>query len=892
MLKTMQKLQLTSGSRIAVIGAGPAGSLFAFFARKIAKERRLELQVTIYDGKDFLRTGPPGCNLCAGVISECMVIALRREGIVLPEHVIRQHIRGYYHIHLGGCSFIDPPRTSCSIYTVFRGNGPRSSHFDENISFDDHLLRVAIANGAKLVRAAVTDLHLPKQEGERAKIYFTQNNKQCEHEADLIVGAFGLNTNMLNKVEKLGFGYHAPKGLTTLHAEFPLPIAGLKKHLRDRIGVFSLKQLADLRFGVITPKRDFLTVSLIGRGTLRNEALTRFLHHSQVRCIFHDNAAAFTSVCQCRAKIPVGPSKKPFTNRMVIIGDASFSRHFKNGIYSALLTAKLAAEAALTCGITEESFRKNFYQHAKKEIVRDNYIGRFLFFVSYFMARNKVLLSFYAKAVGEGSQSILGRILQLFAWNMMTGEVSYRKVLRDLLLAKFRSMPSIDERGRISQTNERGNGRAKTGASVSKSNDRPSRIKSGDLVAIIGGGPGGVGCAIALKNIARQRGIEIRVRLYEAKASDGIPRYNQCVGVLSPPIKDILAQLDIPFPDHLLQRTITGYILHSDRQSIDLNGDSEPSLAVRRITFDNYLLQQARQRGVEVIESRVTGVEFHDEEVALFSESDNIRAAVVVGAFGLDDGSALMFARESRYRQPQFLNSIVTKWHPGLDFMNQFENKIHAFLPSNPEIEFGALTPKQNHLTINIAGANVDVKIMDQFLSYSPLLQLLPPRFAQEKAALSYFKGKFPISVAKGMFGHRYVTVGDAAGLVRPFKGKGINSALLSGMYAAQVIMQEGVSKTAFQQYRKLNNEVLSDLPYGKAVRIAARLCCNTGLLDHILQLSTTEETLRTALFNSVSAHKPYRVIAHETLTKQFLLRELKLLGRNMLNEKSQHPTI
>ncbi len=886
MSQMSQDLLLTSGSRIAVIGAGPAGSLFAFFAKKIAQERRLEVEVTIYDGKDFLRAGPPGCNLCAGVISESLVMALREEGISLPEQVIRQHIKGYYHIHSGGCSFIDPPRESCNIYTVFRGNGPRHSHFDENISFDDYLLQVATANGAKVVRATVTDIHLPKLKTERAKISFTLDNKFCEDEADLVVGAFGLNTNMLNKVQRLGFGYHAPKALVTLHAEFPLPLTNLKENLRDRIGVFSLRQLADLRFGVVTPKGNFLTVSLIGRDDVQNEALQRFLHQSQVRGIFLDKEAALKWVCQCRAKIPVSPSKKPFANRLVLVGDASFSRHFKNGIYSAFLTAKLAAEAAFTDGVTAKSFRRNFYRPAQREIVRDNYVGRLLFFASYFMARNRALLSFYAKTIGARTRSGLGHILQLFAWNMMTGEVPYSKVLRDLLLAKFRSKLSADKGGGFSLTNETRHSRSATRAGISKSADAPWRIKSGDLVAVIGGGPGGVGCALALKNLARQMGIEIRVRLYEAKASDGIPRYNQCVGVLSPPVTDILSRLGVSFPAHLLQRTITGYILHSDHETIELDGDSEPSLAVRRIAFDNFLLQQARMQGVEVIESRVTGIEFYNEEVALFSESDNVRAAAVVGAFGLDDGSALMFIRESRYRQPRFLNSIVTKWHPGLEFMEQFENKIHAFLPSHKEIEFGALTPKQNHLTINIAGERVDVKTMDQFLCYAPLLRLLPACFDQEKAALSYFKGKFPISVAKGMYGHRYVTVGDAAGLVRPFKGKGINSALLSGMYAAQVIMQQGVSEKAFERYKELNREILADLPYGRAVRLGAKLFSGTGMLDPILQLSKSEASLRTALFNSVSAHKPYRVIARETLSMISLWRELKTLGGIVLNGK------
>lgn len=397
-------------------------------------------------------------------------------------------------------------------------------------------------------------------------------------------------------------------------------------------------------------------------------------------------------------------------------------------------------------------------------------------------------------------------------------------------------------------------------------------INNGDAVAIIGGGPGGVGCAIALKNQSRQMGREIRVRLYESKSQDGIPRYNQCVGVLSPPIQDILRTLGVDFPHHLLQRTIEGYVLHSGKQSIILNDKSEPSLAVRRISFDNYMLDQARARGVEVIESRVTGLELYDDSVVLYSESDNIRASVVVGAFGLDDGSALMFSRETAYKQPKFLNSIVTKWHPQTHFIHKFENNIHAFLPPMKKIEFGAVTPKENHLTINIAGEKVNATVMDEFLSYPPLVELLPQSFLQERKSLSYFKGKFPISIAKGMFGDRYITVGDAAGLVRAFKGKGINSALLSGMRAASVILQNGVSGTSFKEYLKLNNEIIADLPYGKAIRIFANFIANANLLDYVLRLGQKNASLQRALFNSVSAHKPYRTIVRETLNWENIL--------------------
>ena len=136
--------------------------------------------------------------------------------------------------------------------------------------------------------------------------------------------------------------------------------------------------------------------------------------------------------------------------------------------------------------------------------------------------------------------------------------------------------------------------------------------------------------------------------------------------------------------------------------------EGDITYAVRRVNFDDYLLKRAKEKGVEVIHSRVTDVEFNSDWVMVYSESDNTKADVVIGSFGMDDGTAKIFERVTPYSQPRFLNSIVIKIHPGEEFMARFGNFIHAFLPPLNKIEFGAVTPKMNHLTINIAGRSWD----------------------------------------------------------------------------------------------------------------------------------------------------------------------------------------
>jgi flavin-dependent dehydrogenase len=90
-----KSLSLRDRSRIAIIGGGPAGAFFAHFAHKYAEEMGINITVTIFDGKDFLKKGPQGCNLCAGVIAESLNLNLKDEGIFLPEKRIINQLEGY-----------------------------------------------------------------------------------------------------------------------------------------------------------------------------------------------------------------------------------------------------------------------------------------------------------------------------------------------------------------------------------------------------------------------------------------------------------------------------------------------------------------------------------------------------------------------------------------------------------------------------------------------------------------------------------------------------------------------------------------------------------------------------------------------------------------------------
>ena len=868
----LRDLNLKDGSKVAIIGGGPAGSFFAHFAQKWSSEKGIDVSTTIFDGKDFSQSGPQGCNLCAGVIAESLNQKLKEEGIFLPEKRIINRVEGYcLHMHSEKLLLSCEENENNTIATVFRGNGPRYSTFPDTISFDDFLLSWAQDKGASVIAQPVQDIELAANKSGPLTVHFGKRGNIQKFEADLVVGAFGVNTHLMKKIENLGFGYKPPSTILAYQAELKLGQKKVLEYFSNTIHVYIPKSKT-IRYATIIPKGDYITITLIGKRDAEEGIFQEFLNLEEIK-----NKISYTKPhCFCYPRIVVSPSKKPFTDRLVMIGDASFSRHYKNGIESAFVTAKLAADAVFSSGIDSSALSSSYYRKAKKRIIHDNYYGRLLFLINDMISSSTLLTqSHMSMARARGNKKSPGKIRSIL-WNMFTGNIPYRDIFKISLDFKLQTALLLNTLRLFFKKilhffiKPVKNSNKLTSLSASQ-----SPLKDDQVVVIIGGGPAGTSCAIKLKKLALQKIINLRIVIYEGKRFEKKSYYNQCLGVISPPLNKIMEEeLDVPFPWNIIQKKINGYYVYSDKNVLKLSGEHEPSYACRRVEFDNYLFKKAKEMGVEIISARVTDLDFSPDGVMVFSESNNIKADVVIGAFGLDDGMAKIFERLTAYRQPKFLSSIVTKIHPEHKAMSQFGDYIHAFLISSlPHVEFGAITPKGNHLSLNIAGKKINAEMLDAFLNLPSVRKALPDNLDSFLPHLYYFKGKFPTLPAKNATGDRYVMIGDAAGLNRPFKGKGINSAVITGIRAAENIIDHGISEEAFQKYLKSCSDLTDDIPYGKILRFLTIRSSRYGLLDSIFETAKKEKTLRQAFFNIVSGQETYKKTWKETRSFRLLAR-------------------
>lgn len=448
----MGEVTLHDGSRIAIIGGGPAGTFFAHFALKLARQRGLEIEVTILDGKSFLRQGPPGCNMCAGVISETLLAQLRGEGILLPEERVQHRIDGYC-LQTGelGLLLTHPQGQKGAIRTVYRGSGPRFAPRRTGISFDDFLLGHAKEKGARVIEKVVREILLPSDPSQPVRLLCGSAGSPTEIEADLVVGAFGLNTAILQKIVALGFGYRPPRFVHAFQAELPVEAEHMHRHLGNNIYALSPGP-GRIRFAVCTPKREHVTVSVIGFENAGRSDLEELLAHPTVRRLFPLAGVLDGRYCCCRPRIPITPARKPFTDCFVIVGDASCSRYYKNGIESAFITAQLAAEAAFHSGISRSAFKRNYWRQAKRIIVRDNLYGRLLFKAYDVVSRQALMArAYHLVASSDRGKGPAPRLARQILWNMFTGSISYRTIFFQALDPRLQARLAIATLGLLAE---------------------------------------------------------------------------------------------------------------------------------------------------------------------------------------------------------------------------------------------------------------------------------------------------------------------------------------------------------------------------------------------------------------------------------------------------------
>jgi flavin-dependent dehydrogenase len=373
-------MQLQKGSKIVILGGGPAGALFAIHLLLHSKQASLDIVVTIIDKKVVKHPGKlpcklEGCNYCAGIISPRLNNALEKSGISLPKELICE---AFSHIWIHGLWKNFPlklPRNQ-HMYSVFRGALPldRGKRAD---GLDGFLLNQARIRGAAVMAGEVTDIQYTPLKKPRVTVV-DGSGKEKAIQSDFLAIATGIhpfqgNVREHNPVFRsfmgINPGFSPPRIRPALIFELKPGRAYLKKYMHKEIYfiVSGSKKLC-LDHISLVPKGDYLTMALVGdridKASFPKETrkiINDVLSLPLFRTILPHIALDSTPVaCSCTPYMVTAPSKGGVCDRIAVVGDALGSRLYRDGLYSAFVSAEALAETVVHKGVDKKSLASGY----------------------------------------------------------------------------------------------------------------------------------------------------------------------------------------------------------------------------------------------------------------------------------------------------------------------------------------------------------------------------------------------------------------------------------------------------------------------------------------------------------------------------------------------------
>jgi flavin-dependent dehydrogenase len=417
---TSLHLKLDGGSRVAVIGGGPAGSYFSYFLLDMAERMDVDIQLDIYEPRDFSSPGPAGCNMCGGIVSESLVQTLATEGIILPPTVVQRGIDSYVlHMDVGSVR-IETPLREKRIGAVHRGAGPRGVKETKWRSFDGFLQSLAVEKGAHLIQGRVDEIVWK----DGSPLVKTRDSALQAY--DLLAVAVGINSAALKLFKGLDIAYEPPGVTKTFIREYYLGEETIEGHLGSSMHVFLL-DIPRLEFAAIIPKGDYVSVCMLGED-IDAELMQSFMGSPEVEQCMPPGWHPDQFACQCSPRMNIRAATRPYDDRLVFIGDCGVTRLYKDGIGGAYRAAKAATSTAVFQGVAAEDFRRHYWPTCKA-IDADNALGRVVFAITRQIqrrrfARRAVLRMAASEQTKEGHRRYMSMVL----WDMFTGSAPYREI--------------------------------------------------------------------------------------------------------------------------------------------------------------------------------------------------------------------------------------------------------------------------------------------------------------------------------------------------------------------------------------------------------------------------------------------------------------------------------
>ncbi|MCD4721335.1 MAG: hypothetical protein K8S13_15960 [Desulfobacula sp.] len=449
-----ERLTLQDGSRIVVLGGGPAGAFFAIHLLRQAKKVHQNISVTIIDKRMALEPSRhihefKGCNFCAGIISPRLQKELVRSSIQLPSEVICEK---FTHIWIHGLwkNFPFKVPAGQSIFSVFRGTLP-SKREGGTQGLDAFFLKKAVEQGADIIN------------GEAQTIQYSPGNKPSVMikppledvftiESDFICICTGINSNPGKEFKEDRFWrsyqginplFTPPKLRPTLIFELKPGSRYLKKYMYKELYIIvSRAKKINLEHIALIPKGEYLTVALVGKSIDRAsfpedtaQIIQTVMSLSRIQNILPHITPENTPIaCTCYPYMAVAPCNGSFSDRIAMAGDALGARLYRDGLFSAFISARALAQTVIHKGVDKKSLSDG-YGWVRRWLKTDNQYGKFVINVLQavlkFPLLNRILYQTFATEMKfkQRDKWPLGGVL----WKVGSGDADYKDVFKALI---------------------------------------------------------------------------------------------------------------------------------------------------------------------------------------------------------------------------------------------------------------------------------------------------------------------------------------------------------------------------------------------------------------------------------------------------------------------------
>ena len=307
-------------------------------------------------------------------------------------------------------------------------------------------------------------------------------------------------------------------------------------------------------------------------------------------------------------------------------------------------------------------------------------------------------------------------------------------------------------------------------------------------VVVVGAGPAGSTAAKFLSESG------VKVLLVDKSK---FPRDKPCGGGI--PVRT-LKKFKYIEEKNLIESYSYGGSLHSNSPKCMLEiPKNEPLIGmVLRKKFDYELVKMAMDCGTTFYDGKkVQSINILDNKADIkLSDGSEIESQIVVGA----DGVWSTIAKQCNLKSvnTDIGLSLFQEIPISTDLLDKYYTEkrvVHVYLKIQGLVGYGWIFPKKKHLNIGICEFEPNEKkqknrknlknIFNDFIEILKQEQLIPKNIIYKK----YRGAALPLKPITKTYTNRVILCGDAAGLINPATGEGINYAMSSGQIASGVIV-------------------------------------------------------------------------------------------------------